>query len=64
MEWGVQESPTARCINCRLLLIAQSRSQKGVDARRGSVGAAVAARERNRGATAGAPAMETVVMND
>ena len=61
MERCVLESPTARCINFRLLRIVQLRNQRDVGARKGSVGAAVAARGRKRGATAVLPAMETVV---
>ena len=61
MEKGVIESPTARCINFRLLRIVQLRNQRDVGARKGSVGVAVAVRGRKRGATAVASAMETVV---
>ncbi len=50
MERGVPESPTARCINFRLLQIVQLRNQRDVGARKGSVGAAVAAKGRKRGA--------------
>jgi hypothetical protein len=41
--------------------IVQSRNQRDAAERKGSVGAIVAARGRNRAATVGAPAMVTVV---
>ncbi len=63
MECDVLESPTAICMNFRSTLIVQSRNQRDVAARRGSVEPIVAARGRNRTATVGAPAMETVAID-
>ena len=54
-EWDALESPTARCTNSRSMPTVQSRNQRAVAARVGSVGAVVAARGRNRTATVGAP---------
>ncbi len=62
MDWDVLESPTARCMNFRSAPIVQSRNQRDVAARRGSVEAIVATRGRNTSATVGAPAMATVAI--
>ena len=57
MEWGVLESHTARCINCRLVHEVPSRKQRrGVHARMGCVDQHVAAGGTNRAATVPAPA--------
>ncbi len=44
--------------------IVQSRNQRDVAARRGSVGRTVAARRRDIAATVGIPALETVVAKE
>ena len=54
MGSGSLESPTASITNYKLTPVVQSRS----------VGAVVAAKERNTNATADAPALETVVTKD
>ncbi len=63
MQWDVLESLTARCMNFRSTPIVQSRNQRDVATRRGSVEPIVAARGRNTNATVGAPAMETVAVD-
>jgi len=61
---GCLESPTTSIINFKLMPVAQSRDQRDAAVRRGSVGAILAATERNTNATVGAPVLETVVTKD